>query len=111
MKKENIEIGMRVAVYNNGTRTTGEVVEVRSNGIAEIQLDHDKKLFQLYHPAQLRRLVKKKREEYWVNMCNPPCDANSYTPSHTRVSALGELKPFCNYCRIFKVRRVSEKGV
>lgn len=72
MKKE-FKVGDRVAVYQGTAldhcfkkgREVGKVIALEF-GMVRVQLDGYQWNAYSYHPNQLRRLVKKKRREFWI---------------------------------------------
>lgn len=70
MSKE-LKVGDRVAVYESRTRETGRVKEIRESGAVVVQLDREAVVggeTLWVHPKQCRRLVKKRRMEFWIRV-------------------------------------------
>lgn len=73
-EKRRLEVGERVRVFDVCKETqlltsdTGTVREIRPTGALFIKLDNwGFTSDTVWHPRQVRRLVKKPRREFWIN--------------------------------------------
>jgi len=69
--REPLKKGDRVAVYANGRRITGVVDRLGKGsffGQVYVSADSGVEYGEWAHPSQCRRLVKKKRREWWITV-------------------------------------------
>lgn len=88
------KVGDRVAVYHRANREVGTVKDILNTGTLTVLID-DKWFYR--HEKQCRKLVKKKRREFWL-----------YRHSNIELFTATIYKPSDKYFEVIKVREVKD---
>ena len=97
------KVGDRVRFEHTAiqNKIRGKIIRVRDKDDVEIKSDNGNHY--ICARSQIRRLVKKKREEYWVCLCK------KYYVAHKDISRV-RIESKCTDCQVFKVRRVKDEN-